>query len=239
MNPSCIAIIPARGGSKRIPRKNIRSFGGKPMIAWSIEVALESGVFDDVIVSTDDAEIAEIAKQYGASVPFVRPVEISNDHAGLTAVLRHAITWLRDHENSPDIVACVYATAPFLRTQDLRASFQQLIAQKDTEFVLAVSSFGAPVQRAIVRGSNGHINFLWPDFSEARSQNTLEAYHDAGHFFIGRADAFMTYPTTLSGKTLPCIIPRMLCQDIDTHEDWDHALSLFEYMQFLKGGRHH
>ncbi len=234
-----IALIPARGGSKRIPRKNIIDFAGKPMIAWSIEAALKSGVFDEVIVSTDDAEITEIARQHGASVPFMRPVEISNDHAGLTAVVRHSITWLREQGRGPDIVACAYATAPFLRAQDLRASVEQLRAQPDAEYVLAVTSFAAPVQRAIVQGEAGYLEFLWPDFAEARSQNTREAYHDAGHFFMGRADAFMTYPTTLSGKTLPCVIPRMLCQDIDTQEDWDHALSLFEYWQFQKGGRHH
>jgi len=233
-----IAIIPARGGSKRIPRKNIRLFGGKPMIAWPILAALESGVFDDVIVSTDDIEIGEVAKQYGASVPFMRPVEISNDHAGLTAVLRHSITWLREQGRSPDIVACAYATAPFLRAQDLRASVEQLSAQQDAEFVLAVTSFPAPVQRAIVQNTAGYLKFLWPDFAEVRSQNTHEAYHDAGHFFMGRADAFMIYSTTLSGKTLPYIIPRMQCQDIDTQEDWDHALSLFEYWQFQKGGGH-
>jgi pseudaminic acid cytidylyltransferase len=234
-----IALIPARGGSKRVPRKNILDFAGKPMIAWSIQAALSSGAFDEVIVSTDDSEIAQIAKQYGASVPFIRPAEISNDQAGLTAVIRHAITWLRDQGQGPDIVACAYATAPFLRAEDLRKSVEQLIAQPNAEYVLAVTSFAAPVQRAIAQGAEGYLEFLCPEFAEARSQNTREAFHDAGHFFTGRANAFMTYPSALFGKTLPCVIPRILCQDIDTPEDWNHALSLFEYWQFKKGGCHH
>jgi len=233
-----IAIIPARGGSKRIPRKNIREFGGQPMIAWTIQALLESRVFDEVLVSTDDAEVAEIARHYGAQSPFVRPADLSTDHSGITPVLRHAITWRREQGSSPVMVACAYPTAPFLSAADLRAAQAQLCARTDADYVLAVTSFAAPVQRAITIGDEGFMRFFWPEFAQARSQDTREAFHDAGHFFMGRTEAFMKYPTTLSGKTLPFFIPRLRCQDIDTPEDWDHALSLFDYWQFQKGGRH-
>ncbi len=238
MKPRTVAIIPARGGSKRIPRKNILPFAGRPMIAWSISAALESGVFDEVIVSTDDEEIAEVARKAGACVPFVRPASLADDHSGLTAVIRHAIEWWRGEGRSPEIVACPYATAPFLRGSDLAEAVGLLHESPEADYVLAVTSFAAPVQRAIVQGGAGWLEFLWPDFAQARSQDTRAAYHDAGHFFMGRAEAFMRYPTTMSGKTLPQVIPRLLCQDIDTQEDWDHAAELFAYLQSRKGGAH-
>lgn len=233
-----VALIPARGGSKRIPRKNVRDFAGRPMIAWPIMAALESGIFDEVIVSTDDEEIAAVAQHYGAAVPFVRPEEIANDHSGLTDVVRHAITWLREQNRGPDIVACLYATAPFLRGEDLRTGVEMLATQPEADYVLAVTTFAAPVQRAIVQDSGGYLEFMWPEFASTRSQDLRHAFHDAGHFFIGRPDSFLNYPTTMAGKTLPCVIPRLLCQDIDTQEDWDHAAALFEFVQSRKGDGH-
>lgn len=226
-----LAIIPARGGSKRIPRKNIKLFCGKPVIAWPIETLLESGVFDRVIVSTDDDEIARVSKAYGAEVPFQRPDYISNDHSNLTEVIRHTINWLRGQGESPEIVACVYATAPFLRANDLAESLCRLKANKIADYSLAVTSFPSPVQRAFIESNQGYLKFLWPEFSTKRSQDLHEAYHDAGHFLMGRADAFMQYPTSMAGNTLPHWIPRLLCQDIDTPEDWAHAEELFAFMQ--------
>jgi pseudaminic acid cytidylyltransferase len=233
-----IAIIPARGGSKRIPRKNIRPFFGRPMIAWSISAALQSGVFDDVLVSTDDEEIAEVARREGASVPFLRPASLADDHSALTAVIRHAIEWRQGEGKFPEIVACIYATSPFLRGADLEQAVQKLKEVPEADYVVAVTSFASSVQRAIILGNAGWLEFLWPDFAQARSQDALTAYHDAGHFFMGRAEAFMRFCTTMSGKALPQMIPRLLCHDIDTHEDWEHALEIFDYIKARKGGPH-
>lgn len=229
-----LCVIPARGGSKRIPRKNIREFCGKPMIAWSIAAAKNSGIFEHIIVSTDDAEIAEVAMAEGASVPFLRPAEIADDYTGLTSVIRHAIAWWRERGEDFDTVTCVYATAPFIQSKDLIESNAILRRQPDADFVLAVTSFASPVQRAIALSSAGWLEFLWPEFAQSRSQEIREAYHDAGHFFMGRPDAFMRHPTALSGKTLPYLIQRFLSQDIDTPEDWEHAAELFVYLQSRK-----
>ncbi|UEQ03323.1 pseudaminic acid cytidylyltransferase [Halomonas profundus] len=226
-----VAIIPARGGSKRIPRKNVKPFFGKPMIAWSIQAARESGMFDRIIVSTDDEEIAQVGKAYGAEIPFLRPAELSDDHTGLTPVMRHAIEWLQGQGDSPSIVACAYATAPFLRAVDLAASVSLFEKNPDTDYVLAVTRFPSPVQRAFIAEHQGYLKFLFPEFSTMRSQDLHEAYHDAGHFLMGRADAFIQYPTSMAGNTLPHWIPRLLCQDIDTPEDWAHAEELFAFMQ--------
>lgn len=231
-----LAIIPARGGSKRVPRKNIRNFCGRPMIAWPIEAALQSEVFDDVIVSTDDEEIALVARSYGASVPFLRPAEIANDHAGLTAVVRHAINWLHGQNRTPDTVTCIYATAAFVREEDLRAAVRMLESRPDVDYLSAVTSFASPVQRAFATDVSGCLEFMWPEFAETRSQDLRPAFHDAGLFFIGRPEPFLKYPTSMSGKTLPFEVPRLLCQDIDTPEDWEHAAALFEHLQSGKGG---
>jgi N-acylneuraminate cytidylyltransferase len=233
-----VALIPARGGSKRVPRKNIRDFCGKPMIAWPIEAALQSGVFDEVIVSTDDGEIAEVACACGATVPFIRPAGIANDHAGLTVVVRHAINWLRGQDRAPDLVACIYATAAFVRREDLRAAARLLESRPDADYVSAVATFPSAVQRAFTTSGQGWLEFLWPEFAETRSQDLRPAFHDAGLFFIGRPEPFLKYPTSISGKTLAFEVPRLLCQDIDTPEDWDHAAALFEYLQSRKGGGH-
>jgi pseudaminic acid cytidylyltransferase len=229
-----VAVIPARGGSRRIPRKNIRLFAGKPMIAWSVKAALDSGVFDEVIVSTDDLQIAEIARSLGAQVPFMRPLELSDDYVGITPVVRHAITWLREAGRAPQLVACVYSTAPFLQADDLQSACNQLHASADMDYVLAVCSFPSPVQRAITGGKEGGLEFLWPEFAQTRSQDLRQGFYDAGQFFAGRADAFMRYSSALEGRAMPYLIPRMRCQDIDTEEDWEHAESLFRYWQFRK-----
>ena len=233
-----VAVIPARGGSKRIPRKNIRLFAGKPMIAWSIQAALASGVFEEVLVSTDDVEIAEIARSLGAQVPFMRPLDLSGDYIGLTPVVRHAITWLCEAGRAPDLVTCAYPTAPFLRAEDLQSACKAIEARSDVDYIVAVGSFSAPVQRAIVGGKEGFLEFLWPEFALTRSQDLRHGFYDAGHFFVGRAGAFMRYSSALEGRAMPYVIPRMLCQDIDTEEDWEHAASIFEYWQYRKEGGH-
>jgi pseudaminic acid cytidylyltransferase len=230
--PRTVAIIPARGGSKRIPRKNIRDFGGKPMIAWSIEATLQSGVFDEVIVSTDDEEVAAVARQAGAQVPFVRPPEFSGDVIGLNAVLRHALGWLQEENGGlPERLGCIYATAPFLQPEDLRQACSLLDKKLEAEYVLSVCTFPSPVQRAMTTDEGGEIRFMWPELRLTPTQDLKEAFHDAGQFAIGRAACFMEHDSVLKGRCLPLIIPRHRCQDIDTPEDWEHALHLFAAMK--------
>lgn len=236
MKARTVAIIPARGGSKRIPRKNIRDFGGKPMIAWSIEAARESGAFDEVIVSTDDEEVATIAHEFGAQVPFVRPPEFSGDTIGLNAVLRHALRWLQSEGGGlPERLGCVYATAPFLQPEDLRQAFRLLDEKPEAEYVLSVCTFPSPVQRAMTTDASGEISFLWPELRLTPSQNLQEAFHDAGQFAIGKAACFLEHDSALKGRCLPLVIPRHRCQDIDTPEDWEHALHLFAAMKAKNG----
>ncbi len=228
MRLDSVAIIPARGGSKRIPRKNVRTFGDKPMIVWSIEAALKSGVFDEVIVSTDDDEVAEVARHYGATVPFMRPQEISGDTAGLNQVLRHALHWLKyEGGGQPEWLGCVYATAPFLRAEDLRAARDRLRKNPEAEYVISVCTFPAPIQRAMITDASGHIRFMYPELRLTATQELKEAFHDAGQFVIGRSTAFLEQDSVLNGHCLPLVIPRHRCQDIDTPEDWEHALHLF------------
>jgi N-acylneuraminate cytidylyltransferase len=214
-----IAIIPARGGSKRIPGKNIKPFGGKPMIAWSIEAALESKVFSRVIVSTDDPTIAEIARERGAEVPFFRPAELSGDQAAFMPVIRHVL-----HEIPGNTHAfAVYATAPFLRPERLREAAGQLEVDPSAEFVLAVTPFDYPVQRALIRDAQSALRFREPEFALKRSQELDPCYRDAGQFFGGRIDALMAHDAVLFARCLPVVIPRDEAVDIDTSEDWEFA----------------
>jgi N-acylneuraminate cytidylyltransferase len=222
-----IAIIPARGGSKRIPRKNIKLFHGKPMIAYSIEAALHSGCFDKVIVSTDDVEIAEVAKQYGAEVPFLRPNEISDDHATTMDVMTHAITWCVENNWNIDNVCCLYATAPFVTSTYLKQGLKKL-TNDDCEYVFSATSFPFPIQRAIKIAQNGEVNMFSPENELVRSQDLEEAYHDAGQFYWGKKEAFLEKKSIFSPHSKIVLIPRKRVQDIDTQEDWELAYLLFE-----------
>ena len=190
-----IAVIPARGGSKRIPRKNIKLFCGKPMIAWSIEAARASGLFDHIVVSTDDAEIAEVAKAHGAEVPFMRPVALSDDHTATSPVVAHAIEWYREYGHMPDPVCCIYATAPFVTAADLQRGLQTL-TDTGSDFAFSVTSYAFSIQRAIRLTNEGRVEMLQPEHFNTRSQDLKEAYHDAGQFYWGRAEAW------LSGKMI-------------------------------------
>lgn len=220
------AVIPARGGSKRIPRKNIKSFGGKPMIAWSIEAALESECFDQVIVSTDDSEIAEVAVEYGATVPFVRPSNLSDDHTGTIPVIRHAIQWLQTNDTNVEYVCCLYATAPFVRAADIRAGLTSLI-ESGADYAFSVTSYGFPIQRAIRLTTAGRIEMLYPEHFDTRSQDLEEMYHDAGQFYWGRANAWLDEKVIFTPESVPVCLPRHRVQDIDTPEDWERAEWLF------------
>jgi len=228
-----ICVIPARGGSKRIPRKNIKAFNGKPIIAYSIEAALESNCFDQVIVSTDDNEIAEVAKKYGAKVPFIRPAELSNDYAGTISVIKHTIEWLENHGNAIDNVCCLYATAPFIQSQTIFEAFQQLQESK-ADYCFSVTSFVFPIQRSIRITQGGKVDMFYPENFDARSQDLEEAYHDAGQFYWGKAQAFKDELPIFSETASPYILPRYLVQDIDTLEDWTRAELMHQVMRKTK-----
>ena len=221
-----LAVIPARGGSKRIPRKNIKLFCGKPMIAWSIEAALLSGCFDQIAVSTDDAEIAEIARQYGAQVPFMRPAELSDDHTGTTAVIAHAIDWFAAQGQAPSQVCCLYATAPFVSADDLLRGLA-VLTETGSDYAFSVTSYAFPIQRAIRVTPAGRVEMFNTEFFNTRSQDLEEAYHDAGQFYWGRASAWLANKVIFGPHAAAVQLPRYRVQDIDTVEDWQRAEYLF------------
>lgn len=224
-----VAIIPARGGSKRIPRKNIRPFRGQPMISWAIREALSSGLFDRVVVTTDDAEIAEVARASGAEVPFLRQADLANDHAGLTEVVQDAIRQLSLSISPPDMVCLIYATAPFLRAADLRDGLDRLTAS-DADYAISVASFPAPVERALVE-TDGQLTMMNQDNLFLRSQDLREAYHDAAQFVWGTAEAWLSDRRALRSPTIPVVLPRHRVQDIDTPEDWAFAELLAKVLE--------
>jgi len=221
-----LAVIPARGGSKRIPRKNIKSFCGKPMIAWSIEAALKSGCFDHVVVSTDDAEIAEVARQCGAQVPFMRPTTLSDDHTGTIPVIRHAIEWFIERGQTSNQVCCIYATAPFISAADIRRGLD-ILAVSGSDYAFAVTKYPFPIQRAIRISDLGRVAMFDPVHFNTRSQDLEEAYHDAGQFYWGRATAWLTGKVIFGPHAAAIQLPRYRVQDIDTDEDWQMAEYLF------------
>ena len=218
-----IAIIPARGGSKRIPRKNIRPFNGKPLIAYSIEAARNSGLFDHVIVTTDDEEIAAIARQYGAETPFVRPPELANDHATTVPVIRHAVQWVQQNMGSVEYACCIYATAPFIQASALRAAYDKLVQNKVTGYVFSATTFPFPIQRAFKVKEDGHVEMFHPENYNTRSQDLEEAYQDAGQFYWGSAEAYLSDKIFFSTDSMAYVLPRHMVQDIDTPEDWRRA----------------
>ena len=217
-----IAIIPARGGSKRIPRKNIKEFCGKPMIAWSIEAAKTSGLFDRIIVSTDDTEIAEVAKQWGAEVPFLRPEELSNDYAGTTEVISHATQWILDQGMDVTAVCCIYASAPFIQVADLKRGLEALNSG-DWDYAFTVTDFAAPIFRSFKQNSEGRIEMFFPEHFTTRSQDLPIAFHDAGQFYWGRPKAWLEGKRIFDQHSKPVVIPRWRVQDIDTQDDWERA----------------
>jgi pseudaminic acid cytidylyltransferase len=217
-----LAVIPARGGSKRIPRKNIKSFHGKPMIAWSIEAAKLSGVFDQIIVSTEDQEIAAVARQWGAEVPFTRPHELSNDHAGTTPVIAHATKWALNQGEDVEAVCCIYATAPFVQAADLRRGWEAL-RSGDWAYAFTVTEFAAPIFRSFKQTSESGISMFFPEYFDMRSQDLPAAFHDAGQFYWGRPEAWLEEKRIFDLHSMPVMIPRWRVQDIDTPDDWLRA----------------
>jgi pseudaminic acid cytidylyltransferase len=226
-----LAIIPARGGSKRIPGKNIKSFAGKPLIAYSIDAAIASGLFNKIIISTDSEEVAEVAKAYGADVPFIRPKELSNDIVGTRPVTNHAIKFCIEQFYKPKFCCCIYATAPFLQAKYLRQGLDSLKQNSEKSFAFSVTSFPFPVQRALIKSPAGVLP-MFPESINQRSQDLEEAYHDAGQFYWGRTDDYLSNQQIFSHHSLPVVLPRHLVQDIDTPEDWLRAELMFKaYVQ--------
>jgi N-acylneuraminate cytidylyltransferase len=222
-----IAVIPARGGSKRIPGKNIRDFCGKPIIAYSIEQAIKSELFDRVIVSTDDEEIALVAKNHGADIPFIRPPDISDDFTGTNAVVKHAIEWFQQQGQTIEFACCIYATAPFVQTRYLQEGYEKLV-ESNSSFAFSVTSFAFPIQRAIRINTQGKVEAIWPENINKRSQDLEDTFHDAGQFYWGTAAAFLQNRVTFSTESISVIVPRFLVQDIDTEEDWFRAELMFK-----------
>lgn len=214
-----LAVIPARGGSKRIPGKNIKPFGGRPMIAWSISAAIESRCFDRIIVSTDSAEIAAVAAAHGAEVPFTRPPELSDDHTGTIPVVAHAIEWQRANGEAPTDVCCIYATAPFITPEDIRRGLQ-ILRKSGADYAFSVTTYAFPIQRAIRLTPNGRVQMFQPEHFNTRSQDLEEAWHDAGQFYWGRAEAWLARVPLFSNGAAPVPLPRHQVQDIDTPDDW-------------------
>ena len=230
-----VAVIPARGGSKRIPRKNIREFAGKPMIAHSINCALQSGLFERVIVSTDDEEIVEVAKKYGAEVPFLRPKELSGDHIGTTEVVAHAIEYLRNQGAKLSAVCCIYAAAPFIRREDLEEGLRILEAG-DWKYVFAATDFAFPIFRALRKNAAGGLEMFFPEHFNTRSQDLPEALHDAGQFYWGRPQVWLDHVRIFDKASTAVIIPRWRVQDIDTPEDWERAQIMWQVLQTIAAG---
>jgi pseudaminic acid cytidylyltransferase len=226
-----LAVIPARGGSKRIYKKNIKPFGGKPMIAWSVQAAQNAGIFDRIVVSTDDVEIAAVAREYGADVPFMRPAELSDDHTGTTDVIAHAIEWHVAHGYDPQKICCIYATAPFLQVEDIQRG-AEILNNSGADFAFSVTSFTFPIQRAMKLRSDGRLEMFDPSQLQTRSQDLLESYHDAGQFYWGTQAAWMSNIPIFGPRSAPVMLPRYRVQDIDTPEDWQQAEALFQALAY-------
>jgi pseudaminic acid cytidylyltransferase len=225
-----IAVIPARGGSKRIPRKNIKLFSGKPIIAWSIQAAIRANIFDEVIVSTDDEEIADIAIKYGAAVPFLRPKILSDDYVGTNSVVKHAINYLNNEQVTIDYACCIYATAPFIHEDYIKQGLKILV-EKKTKFAFSITTFPFSVQRALRLNQVNKIEPMWPEYILERSQDLEESFHDAGQFYWGSAEAFLNEDDMYFNNSAPVLMPRFLTQDIDTQEDWKQAELLFNALK--------
>jgi pseudaminic acid cytidylyltransferase len=221
-----VAILPARGGSKRIPRKNVLPFHGLPAIVWPIRAALASGCFDRVLVSTDDDEVAEVARAHGAEVPFRRPAELSGDHVGTTPVVTHAIGFLEASGERPREVCCLYATALLVQPADLQQGLA-VLSSGDLDYAFSVTRYAFPIQRALRVNAAGRVEMFQPEHRETRSQDLPEAWHDAGQFYWGTAEAWREGRPVLGPRSAPVPLPRYRVQDIDTPEDWRQAELMF------------
>ncbi|MFM5229012.1 pseudaminic acid cytidylyltransferase [Aeromonas media] len=224
-----LAIIPARGGSKRIPGKNIRPFAGVPMIVHSIRAAQEAGCFDQIIVSTDDEKIAEVAREYGASVPFIRPPELADDHAGTQEVIAHAINWAISQGWKLGPVCCIYATAPFIQAQDLLNGVA-LLRGNCQDFVFSAAAFDYSPYRGFTQSGQG-VEMLFPEYFPIRSQDLPTVLHDAGQFYWGTSEVWLEQQILFGPHASPLLLPSHRVQDIDTPADWYRAELLWQLLQ--------
>lgn len=222
-----ILVIPARGGSKRIPLKNIKPFCGKPIISWSIEAARDSGLFDHIIVSTDNEEIAKIALASGAEVPFFRPCTLSDDFTGTAPVVKHALEWCLANYGQVDFVCTLYATAPFIKPDDIVSGFK-LLKTGGCQMTLTVTSFPFPIQRSIRLTKDGRVSMFQPENFTARSQDLEVAYHDAGQLYWATVYAVLNDLSAFTDVAKAQILPRYKVQDIDTEEDWHRAELMYK-----------
>lgn len=216
-----IAIITARGGSKRIPRKNIKEFLGKPILAYSIEAARECGLFERVMVSTEDTEIAEIAKSYGAEVPFYRSENTAGDFATTNDVLLEVLEEYEKRGENFELACCLYPTAPFVTAEKLNRAAEMLLAS-DADTLIPVVAFSYPPQRAMIM-KEGRLVFEYPQYLDSRSQDLEPHYHDAGQFYVFRTEAFRKNRKLMVGNILPFVVSETEVQDIDNESDWEIA----------------
>ena len=230
MNNPSIAIITARGGSKRIPHKNIKEFCGKPIIQYSIEAALHAGIFAEVMVSTDDEEIAEIAKGAGAKVPFMRSSETANDYASTDDVIMEVLKQYEEQGKQFETFCCLYPTAPFITAQKLQDAMRML---ETADSVMPVVAFSYPPQRCVVINKQGELRMKWPEYAKTRSQDLEPYYHDCGQFYCCRTKPFMEYGTTDLPHMVPFFMSDLEVQDIDNQQDWEIAELKYRKMMGL------
>ncbi len=225
-----VAVIPARGGSKRIKRKNIKNFCGQPMIYWPIKKAEKSNIFEKIIISTDDSEIAKISESFGAEVLFKRPKALSDDNTEISEVLSHAVTWMTENKLNPKAVCCIYPTSVFFSTEDLSKGFDMLNTGK-WEFTFSVTDFDYPIFRSFEHSSKKGIQMFFPQHYHSRSQDLPVALHDASQFYWGTANAWIKKLKIFEKHSFPIKIPRWRVQDIDTHDDWKRAEFIFNSLK--------
>ena len=225
-----VAVIPARGGSKRILRKNIRKFCGKPMIAWPITIAKDSGLFSKILVSTDDEEIAEISIAQGADVPFLRPKTLARDDTPTEPVIKHALTWLKKNNFNFENVCCIYATAAFMTSVDLKSG-KDLVKNNPNQFVYPVTQYDYPLTRALKLNVNGSVKMADTNFFKTRSQENEDYFHDAGQFYWANSKLWLSNKIIFESEGKPIFLERFRVHDIDTEDDWIHAEQVFQYLQ--------
>ena len=227
---SVVAIIPARGGSKRIPNKNIKTFCGKPMIAYSIEAAKNAGIFDRIVVSTDSEKIASTAKEFGAEIPFMRPGNLADDQTGTDAVILHALKRFMENGEKIDYICCIYATAPFVKAEYIIKGYN-LLRDKNAAACFSVTTYSFPIFRSLKINNQNRLEMFWPEYRETRSQDLQEAYHDAGQFYWADVKKYLKEKQFYSKDAVPVILPRHLVQDIDTPEDWETAERMYSALK--------
>lgn len=222
-----IAVIPARGGSKRIPLKNSKIFCGQPIISWTIQKTIQSQLFDKIIVSTDQEEIAQIARKEGAETPFLRPKTLSDDFTGTTEVIAHSISWMQEQHWEINFVCCIYPTSVFVEIEDLAKGYEA-IQQPKWQYAISVTEFEYPIYRAFHKHPDGGVEMIFPQHATTRSQDLPQAYHDAAQFYWGKPNAWTQNLKFFESHSSPILIPQWRVLDIDTPEDWKRAEMLFE-----------